>query len=70
MTRLLPLKGLIKNIKGDIPQRHVRLYLPKDRAYQLLKELTGQDFGEDINAWKNWIIAHPNVINQNCHIDN
>lgn len=69
MTRLLPLQGLIKNIRGEITQKHGRLYLPKDRAYQLLKDWTGQDFGEDIDAWENWVRKHPNIITQDRHID-
>jgi hypothetical protein len=62
MTRLFPLQGLIKNIRGDVPQMQRRLYVPKERAYQLLKAWTGQDFGEDIEAWENWVNEHPDVI--------
>lgn len=65
MTRLLPLQGLIKNIKGEIPPTQSRLYVPKERAYQLLKAWTGQDFDRDIEAWENWVNEHPHVIPPN-----
>lgn len=29
-------------------------YLPKDEAYEKLKQLSGRDFGEDIEAWIHW----------------
>jgi hypothetical protein len=61
MTRLLPLQGLIKNMKGEIPKRQ-RAYLPQDRAYQLLKDWTGRDFGLDVEAWENWVKEHPHII--------
>ncbi|NJR31863.1 MAG: hypothetical protein HC778_02025 [Chamaesiphon sp. CSU_1_12] len=62
MTRLLPLQILIKNLKGEIPASQVKIYISKDRAYQLLKEWTGQDFGEDIKAWQAWVKKNPNRI--------
>jgi hypothetical protein len=31
--------------------------LPRDRAYELLKEWTGQDFGYNVATWEAWIIA-------------
>jgi hypothetical protein len=30
-------------------------YLSKKKAYQNLKELTGQDFGYNVQKWKQWI---------------
>jgi hypothetical protein len=65
MTRLLPLRGLIMNIKGELSQTQRRLYIPKERAYELLKALTGQDFGEDIEAWENWVNEHLDVTPSN-----
>lgn len=60
MTRLIPLHGLIKNMRGEIPTMQ-RSYIPPERAYQLLKTLTGQDFGRDIEAWDNWVKEHPHI---------
>jgi hypothetical protein len=64
MTRLLPLQGLIKNMAGEISKNNMRVYMPKEKAYELLKEWTGQDFGQDIEAWKNWVEKHPDIISK------
>jgi hypothetical protein len=32
-----------------------REFLLKDVAYEKLKEMTGQDFGANIEQWENWI---------------
>jgi hypothetical protein len=69
MTQILPLQGLILNIKGEIPQTQRKLYIPKERAYELLKAWTGQDFGEDIEAWTSWVKKHPNIIRPNPLVD-
>ena len=34
-----------------------REYLPKDVAYEKLKAMTGQDFGDDPDAWERWVRA-------------
>ncbi|GIW80238.1 MAG: hypothetical protein KatS3mg105_2045 [Gemmatales bacterium] len=58
MSRLTPLQGYLLNFKGEIePGR--REYLPKKEAYEQLKLHTGQDFGEDFDAWEQWIQKHP-----------
>jgi hypothetical protein len=54
MTRLYPFKGLILNPEGKIPVSQKRLYLPRETAFNRLKQLTGQDFGYDAEAWKKW----------------
>ncbi len=36
--------------------------MTEERAYELLKNWTGQDFGRDIEAWSNWVNKHPNII--------
>lgn len=46
------------NVKEEIEPRR-REYLPKKEAYEQLKFHTGQDFGEDMNAWQQWIHDHP-----------
>jgi hypothetical protein len=57
MSRLLPLKGLLLNLKQQIPA-HDRAYLSKERALALLRSWTHQDFGDDIDAWESWIASH------------
>ena len=45
------------NLESEI-QEGRREYMPPDEAYKLLKESTGQDFGDDIKAWKSWLKAN------------
>ena len=53
--RLTPIERLLKNFKGEIPAYMRREFLPKDVAYEKLKEMTGQDFGANIEQWEKWI---------------
>ena len=50
------LAGTLKNISQDNitgpPQ------MTKEDAYKMLKSLTNQDFGYDVNVWKNWLKKH------------
>ena len=55
--RLTPVEGLLKNFKGEIPPHMRREFLPREVAYEKLKAMTGQDFGDDIVAWEDWIKA-------------
>lgn len=55
MSKLLPFQGLLLNLSGKIRPQLRREYLTKDRAYELLKEWTGQDFGYDVKKWSSWI---------------
>ena len=33
-------------------------YVSREAAYQELKERTGQDFGQDVEKWREYIRAH------------
>jgi hypothetical protein len=57
MTRVTPIAGLLANLDPKT-SLHGRAYLPRDRALQLLKEWTGQDFGYDVTAWEEWLRTH------------
>jgi hypothetical protein len=46
------------NLRGDIDPARRREYLPKDKALELLRKWSGQDFGYDFDAWKAWIREH------------
>jgi hypothetical protein len=46
---------LLKNLKEEIPSYMRREYLPRDVAYEKLKRMTGQDFGDNIEQWETWI---------------
>ena len=53
--RLTPIERLLRNFRGDIPSYMRREFLPKDLAYEKLKAMTGQDFGDDYERWESWI---------------
>lgn len=44
----------LKNMSGTMDRDRLD-YLPKDEAYQHLKEDTGQDFGYDLERWMEWL---------------
>jgi hypothetical protein len=58
MSQLKPYEGLIKNLRQEIPPSHRREYLPPEKAYALLKEWSGQDFGMDAERWQAWAEAN------------
>jgi hypothetical protein len=53
--RLTPIERLLKNLKKEIPSYMRREFLPKDVAYEKLRQVTGHDFGDDIEKWEEWI---------------
>jgi hypothetical protein len=53
--RLTPIERLLRNFKEEIPSYMRREYLPKDVAYEKLKRMTGQDFGDNVEQWETWI---------------
>jgi hypothetical protein len=57
MSRLVLEELYLLNLKGEI-QEGRREYTTKDRAYQKLKELTGQDFGMDPVRWEAYLKEH------------
>lgn len=57
MTRLTYTQMLLLNLQGKIaPNR--REHRTKEQALEALRELTGQDFGDDVEAWRRWIREH------------
>ena len=46
------------NLRGEIPENHRREYLPRERALELLRQWTGQDFGLDADRWEDWLRAN------------
>jgi len=47
--------GLLLNLEQKIDFKRRRDYLSKEEAYRLLKKETGQDFGYDVKAWRDWL---------------
>jgi len=58
MSHLTPYKGLLLNLQGMIDASRRREYLPKEKALELLRKWSGQDFGYDVEAWKAWVRKH------------
>ena len=58
MSRLTLFRGLIMNLRGEIEEGR-REYLSKERAYEELKRLTGEDLGRDPDKWEKWLKEHP-----------
>ena len=49
-------EGLLRNLKGEIPERARREYLPRAKAHERLKELSGCSFAaDDIASWERWV---------------
>jgi hypothetical protein len=50
------LNGLLKNLKGEIPPRIRREFLPKEVAYQRLREISGKSYPiEAVHKWEQWV---------------
>ena len=52
--RLYPEEIALANLKGEFPEDE-RGFMAKEEAYDWLKELSGQDFGDDEKAWEAWV---------------
>jgi len=48
-----PFDILLLNRAGYLPARSHH-FIPRDEAYKELREMTGQDFGDDIARWQEW----------------
>jgi hypothetical protein len=46
------------NLRGEISEGRRREYLPPERALELLRQWTGQDFGLDADRWESWLRAN------------
>jgi len=55
MSKVTFHQGLLLNLEGKVIPRTRRDYLPREKAYEMLKKDTGQDFGYDVKAWKKWL---------------
>lgn len=57
MPRLTPLAVALRTLAGrPLPPR---CRIPREEAIDWLKRMTGQDFGDDPDAWHTWLDAHP-----------
>jgi len=54
MARLTLEQILIGNLKQIIP-KEAMMYLAQENAIERLKQITGQDFGYDVEAWEKYL---------------
>ena len=54
MPRMTVIERLILNLQQLMPPNR-KGYMPREKAYESLKKLTGQDFGYDVEKWVEWI---------------
>jgi len=62
MSYLTPLQGALKNLRQEISPERRREYLSKEQVLQLLKKLTGKNFGFDAEKWEAWISDNVDAI--------
>jgi len=55
---MMPLEGALKNLRQEISPERRREYVSRERALELLKQWTGEDFGYDADQWEAWIKTH------------
>jgi hypothetical protein len=61
MTRLTPIQLLLYNLDPRTAPKGLA-YIAPDVAHQQLKDLTVQDFGDDVKAWRRWLRAHRDLL--------
>ncbi len=54
MSRYSERKLLLLNLERKIPEWRTRDFMNRERALELLREMTGQDFGYDGSSWRQW----------------
>jgi hypothetical protein len=63
MARASKLRLAFMNLNGEISSDEIFGYFDKSIALRTLKNITGQDFGYDVGAWRKWINEHrPNEL--------
>lgn len=58
MSRLKPVEIYLLNLAGLISEEAM-IYLDKEVSLRFLKEMTGEDFGYDVEKWRCWFAEHP-----------
>jgi hypothetical protein len=55
MSILTPGEIYFENLAGTMNPNSLQ-YMSKELAYERLKQMTGQDFGFDVDRWKAWLV--------------
>jgi hypothetical protein len=55
MSILTPCEIYFENLAGTMNPRSLQ-YMSKELAYERLKKMIGQDFGFDVDRWKDWLV--------------
>lgn len=58
MPRNTPLELCIANLRGDYPPGAIG-FMSMEEVLRELKQITGQDFGNDVLGWESWLRANP-----------
>ena len=57
MPRLLPTEVALKTLAGESLPR--RCQIGRREAISILQRATGQDFGDNVAAWRKWLAGNP-----------
>lgn len=57
--RILPHQIYLMNLRQAFPEDH-EMYMGREIVLQLLQDKTGQNFGFDAYAWKQWFKENKN----------
>jgi hypothetical protein len=52
--RISPEELFIENLDEQISKESMQ-YMPKERALDALKKISGEDFEYDVDKWKKWL---------------
>lgn len=55
MSMIYPDAWIIKSLRGQIPRENERLYVGVDKAIEIVVELSGVDFGGDVEKCVAWV---------------
>lgn len=55
---LEPIERVLVSLEMEIDPTDVFLYMNKEDAVGQLKQITGQDFGDDAGLWRQWLQDH------------
>lgn len=54
MSRLTPMRRLLVNFMGGLPEG-AQGYMASEIAYRELRRASGEDFGHDFDRWTKWV---------------
>jgi len=58
MSQLSEIERFLLCLAGTVPEEALH-FVERDYALKRLREMSGQDFGVDVEAWRQWFQDHP-----------